>query len=662
MPISQPQPYYHGIDVIRGIAILLVVLYHLRLLEAGFVGVDIFFVISGYLITATLASQRISGFGAFAEFIVRRCRRLLPALTVTVVTVCMASLWILNPFQPLASLGGHALATAAFANNIYLWRNAGDYFAPAQESLPLLHLWSLSVEWQFYFIWGAILCGMLSSGRLRNSTKIQASGILLGGLVSFLLAWWALDHRPIPGFYLLPTRVWEFFLGAGLALWLASRNSKFRPNRFVLLAISLLFALLLTNRHLFSVFAAQVVGATWALAAVAFSTTLNNITKPLKILGLFGLISYSWYLWHWPTLSLLRSYRMLDTTLGEEILAVSFSFMASILTYRFIENPFREKGVVTRSHNYTKGFFSFAAALAGIALLGIALSKYSEGLAKDNPRNLGLIVESHDFESTNCQRQFSGTTCEYGDQGSVRKVRFWGDSHAGHFAPMAQKIAEEAQAFVILNTRGGCAPLSRLPPISVNLDSCSEFNDSVLKDIKSSAEKGEQWTIALAARWPLHFGRLPLSFADKKTLIANEPPVSRFSKDATRTGLELTAARLQELGVRTILITAVPELPYAAPECLWRNSKNRDRCMVSKDTHLEYNKVVHDEFKLLAQRKLVEIYDVTNFFCIDGLKCLVETAGRSLYSDDDHLSKYGALQFWGAESHSILKALFASGP
>ena len=297
------------IDGLRALAVLMVVAYHVapNVVPGGFVGVDIFFVISGYLISGNILKILERDRFSFLEFYARRCRRIIPALSIVLFGVWLLGWYALLPAE-FRALGKHIVGGATFTSNVLLWRESG-YFDAAVGSKPLLHLWSLGIEEQFYIVWPAILVVVWRLG--RRGVAFATLALLLGSFALNI----GNTQTPPATFYLLPTRFWELLLGAALVQ--AESRSRIhtffpRPDLAAWCAAGLIVgaAAFLDGHRLYPGWSGLLptVGAV-LLIAVGPAAWLNRVPLSAPPIVLVGLISYPLYLWHWPLLSWRGSFR-----------------------------------------------------------------------------------------------------------------------------------------------------------------------------------------------------------------------------------------------------------------------------------------------------------------------------------------------------------------
>lgn len=329
------------IDGLRAVAVGLVVLFHLGLpVHGGFVGVDVFFVISGYLITSILHGDLERGRYSLLEFYQRRARRILPALLAMLLLSTLAALWLLLP-SDLRGFGLSLGSTALFVSNIYFWIDTG-YFAAAAEARPLLHTWSLAVEEQFYLLFPLLLAA------LHRHLRPGLRGLLaLLTVASLLYSEWLRGQAPASAFYLLPARAWELLLGSLLALG-AVPALRSRAQREALglvgLAAILGSALFYSEKTAFPGFSALLpcLGAALLIHSGAARDSLGYRLLSLPPLVFLGLISYSLYLWHWPLIVFYQQGLLGDFGYLQKLGLLLVALALSVLSWRYVETSFRQ--------------------------------------------------------------------------------------------------------------------------------------------------------------------------------------------------------------------------------------------------------------------------------------------------------------------------------
>jgi peptidoglycan/LPS O-acetylase OafA/YrhL len=425
-----------AIDGLRAIAVLAVVAYHAGLpVPAGFIGVDVFFVISGYVITRMLAAEHAqTGRIDFAAFYARRVRRILPALAVVVLAVLAASVVLLGPVDRLAVVKS-AVAAMAVSANFHFQTVTGGYFDASADQMPLLHLWSLAVEEQFYFVWPLLLALLY---RFRHSWPAM---VTLAGASFWLAQTWPQEAA----FYQMPSRFWELALG-GLIAFLPARSRAV----YAYAGLALLFLAIAVPFQPFP--------GTGALpaclgAALVIHAAHSGVSMPLlqlRPVRTIGLISYSLYLWHWPLLALAKAYRLDAPTLTDNLLLCGVAFILAALSYRYVETPFRRhQATKVRMIGAGVGVCALVAACAGC--VGVALAgdtSLATRTALDAPQN------------ATCHALYDEAGCADAD------VMLWGDSHAKAWLPYAERFGK-----VHSLVAPGCTPSTGDPR-----DNCPDFN------------------------------------------------------------------------------------------------------------------------------------------------------------------------------------------
>jgi peptidoglycan/LPS O-acetylase OafA/YrhL len=503
--------YRPEIDGLRALAVAVVVLYHAHLkCPGGYVGVDVFFVISGYLITSLLLRDLQAGRFSFLDFWERRLRRIMPALMVMVVVTLGVGGILMLP-SDYAQLGKSVVAQALLVANVFFWRDdstRGGYFGAASEDRPLLHTWSLAVEEQFYLLFPLGLFWLFRFERFRKPAVLSI--VLAGGVVAGLtLAMYGVAFRPGATFYLLPTRAWELLGGALIAAipvaayprhWLVREGASWLG-----LAGILLPCLLYTKETPFPGLAAvpPVVGAglfIWGNARIP--DRLMVLTSAGRIMAwrpivFIGLISYSLYLWHWPILVIGKYWWVQGAvpwyiSAGLVLLAGGFA----LLSWMYVEAPFRRKQLVaTRS-----AIFCLAGVCTGLSLLFGGILVQYQGL----PARLPDVALQNDYASEDraslpsmemtLQDVSQGRLVRLGGgvEGADR-VFLWGDSHAMHAVPGLDALCAE------LKIEGCAVTKSSTPPLlnSSLGEATPEFTAAVLQLIKQRRPPH----VVLAAYW-----------------------------------------------------------------------------------------------------------------------------------------------------------------
>jgi len=459
--------YQPDIDGLRAIAVALVLLFHASLgFPGGFVGVDIFFVISGFLITNLILKSLDSGTFSLTDFWVRRITRILPAAWVMVVVVLCAGLVLLVP-SDYDSLAQSAIAQQIMLANVYFWKHTG-YFAGTAELLPLLHTWSLAVEEQFYLGYPILLMILNRCGR-----SVMSVVLVLLTVASFVMSVHGVHHHPSATFFFLPTRAWEMSLG-GLLCFVPppARLPRLLAELvgWSALAAMLGASLAFTAATPFPGAAALLpcVAAAvliWMNAACSTSVARLLAAKPLVFVGL---ISYSLYLWHWPLFAFSRYWHDAELPVATRWLLLAATAIAATLSWRFVEVPCRNG----RNSQSPAGVFGAAALALGCALLCAGLIVWHRGLqwrASPEVQRYHLTASSdpyrHEISVDQAER---GDFPVLGDPNGPMSCILWGDSHA-----MAVMAGLDA-ACKSLGFRAYQATHSSTPPV-VDMVYASQF-------------------------------------------------------------------------------------------------------------------------------------------------------------------------------------------
>jgi peptidoglycan/LPS O-acetylase OafA/YrhL len=474
--LSQPPDRYRpDIDGLRAIAVLLVVCFHAfpEAMPGGFIGVDIFFVISGFLITGIIVRQLDQLRFSLLGFYVRRIRRIFPALIVVLgVTLVLGWLWMLP--TAYAQLSADVFASAAFVSNVALLLQSG-YFDIESGKKPLLHLWSLGIEEQFYLFWPLIL---MLAARLRVSILAVASVI---GVASFVLNVALIGSDPVATFYLPLTRAWELLAGAALACgWSQLRQTGAASNLRAAIGLLLIAiaAGVLDSKSAFPGWWAilPVAGAALLLSAPAAWGCRHLLSSPAMVR--IGLISYPLYLWHWPLLVFFAIIKFAPLTLLERVLIVGLSFALAWLTYRFVEIPFRF-GRPSR--------LRIAGLCSGMALVALAGGVIVQGRGFDF-RLPPEIREMTDVRTDSSKWRFHQCLLDLSHEMSFADscvdpnrrplILIWGDSTAGALLPGLRKAQETRDFGIAQFTSSSCIPALNTDVAGV--PNCRAINDKVL--------------------------------------------------------------------------------------------------------------------------------------------------------------------------------------
>lgn len=590
-----------GVDLalegVRGIAILLVVLYHLHVdaFSWGYVGVDIFFVLSGYLITKIIAKDVATHHFRFADFYLRRLRRLMPALLLVLLVVAGVSAIWQSPYMQWRS-AWHLLATIFGVENILLWYQENAYFQPLSKSMPLLHGWSLSVEMQFYMLYPLLLVWLL---KRKNHMQMMA---ILGGLclLSFAGYVWGLFSQNVSFasavFYFLPTRAWELLLGGLLALGMPLPSAVLRV---------------------------------WRLCVPCLST---------HGLVMVGQISYALYLWHWPLLVWSRSIPLHGLSAGiYKMIALMVALLFSVLTWRWVERPTRMMGLGDRRFI---GGLGCGLALLLACVLWLVLG--NGGFSKNSAWGKLLLQTSQELHPMHaaCNRNAQDKTpppwqgCVVDAHGNVStkttsqpyELLVWGDSNADHLMPALRTIALEKKMSMREIAQNQCAPL--LADDVEDHEPCNQLNKAVWQEILQHPEI--KWVV-LGGMW-----REYTESGDYYDFVVEGRHVPLAE------ALRHTVQKLKARGVQVLVLGQIPTFLTLEgfDTCVeYLSRRQDDRYCLEK--HNIFNFIpTRDMLNSLAQGGVV-IWQPTDTLC-DTQKCKIYDDKGMFYRDGGHLSTHGA--------------------
>jgi peptidoglycan/LPS O-acetylase OafA/YrhL len=460
--------YREDIDWLRAIAVLAVVAFHFETpgVFGGFVGVDIFFVISGYLITGIIESELKSGAFSFARFYERRVRRLLPALYAMVALTAIPSFHYLLTSER-AEFFRSVAAVVTFTSNFFFWLQTG-YFDHAAVEKPLLHTWSLAVEEQFYLALPLMLWGLAFAARGRRLLLPAMLAAL--ALASFGLSIWLMaTDRSANAFFMSPPRAWEFLIGGLIAskncpvLRQAPAQRLARTIALVMIAIPIFSLRQGPGFPGFNALAPCVGAAMFIWSGIGVPTHKRSAFSPLPLVGFFGRISYSLYLWHWPLFTFARfskSSLVLDT--ADKLALFAVTVLISYLSWRYVEQPFRNRALVpTRRDAFRIAAAASVVLLAGGAL-GAALSR-----GQSDADRAAQALESYDaydyrplYRSGTCFAPDNGVfggSCLAHAAGKSNWL-LWGDSLAAHYYSGLLKATDPQKINILQATQAACMP------------------------------------------------------------------------------------------------------------------------------------------------------------------------------------------------------------
>lgn len=677
--------YRAEIDGLRAISVVAVILFHAGFapFKGGFVGVDIFFVISGYLIaTATLTDLQRGSF-SLADFYERRARRILPALFL-VLLVCVGLAWFWLRPADMQNFAHSLVAVPYFVSNIWYWSEAG-YWDTASELKPLLHTWALAIEAQFYITFPLMILGIWRFGRRWLLPLVS-----LAGLLSFAIAQWSASTFPSANFYLLQSRLWEFIIGVVIGIFLLNRKpptyrqlSYQKFNDFLIREISGFIGLFLIFLSIVklhgdlpypSAFALMPTVGTGLILAFASSHTLTGRLLSTPALVNIGLISYGAYLWHHPLFAFARHRSLARPSPQIFAALIVFSFLLAYLTWRYVERPFRKPNYITR-----KAFFLFwlmgSLLFIEVGVVGHLTSGFSDRaiakqfsqnqLAQILPQTFINQIKQHSVvqllnenaivqlpldtleQPINTQTMLPsgfglGPICDGAPAATPEcrthenpEILLWGDSFAMQLAPSI--LASNPEVKMVQITKSVCGPFFDVAPISEPnypvrwAKECLAFNQQVREWLRQNTVK----YAVLASPFSQYL------LTDEKVLLRNEEVV-KANFDLAIREFEKTLTELKELGIDPIIVSPPPTNDLDLGQCVARAEwmgLPQEKCNFLED-HMSLKRVSAYQFIDVIQQKF-RVLRLEQLMCHSQI-CTTYAENTPLYRDARHLSDAGA--------------------
>lgn len=638
--MSADRAYRPEIDGLRTIAVLSVIFYHagFQFFSGGYVGVDIFFVISGYLITKIIAREMMEGRFSFAAFYERRIRRILPALFfVSAVTSLAAWTW-LSPEQ-LKDYGQSLFATMAFAANLFFYLQSG-YFSPEVHTLPLIHMWSLAVEEQFYLIFPILLLVLFRFGRPTINCIVT---FLL--LTSLFCSLWFQSTLPTANFFLTPLRAWELLTGSLLALNGRPAIEFFRHRRQLsnlieMLGLALILIPIATYDDTITFPGVAAIPPVLGTAILIASDTPGSFVRLIlvfKPMVAIGLISYSAYLWHQPLFAFVQIANETAPTLLTKILLIILTLLLAWISWRFVEQPFRNKGRFTRRQMFTfalTGSLLFAGTGAMMHLgrgfperFNAATLQLAVTMAPQPNRN-SCHTEGKDFRQP-------PDACVFG--GPSTRWAVLGDSHGVELAyALGEQLKSDGIGTVQL-TFSGCPPAYRM---TTHNPGCADWTRKATDWIASKPDISD---VVLIYRHNFHlFGDQLQTYPS----LPNSVPLfadgvsANAAREAYVASLDAQIEAFRAAGKTVHVIAPVPELPVHVERYVFTHAAP-PAFGSTIDWHQQRSAWIRARLDVLAKRESVDLVDPALSLCPDRF-CRWRDGKEVLYFDDNHLSVAGA--------------------
>ncbi|WP_417490883.1 acyltransferase family protein [Maricaulis sp.] len=624
--------YRPDIDGLRAIAVMAVVLFHIdkSWVPGGFIGVDIFFVISGFLITGNITADIGRGSFSIAGFYQRRIKRIVPALMALLFVTLLVGQLVMLPADFKDLTLSSVFSALSLANFYFLFSVDTGYFADDSTTIPLLHLWTLGVEEQFYLLWPLVLAAWGS----RRYGRFILIGLGIVALVSFVLAQLVAPAAPMTAYYMLPMRAGQLLAGAICLLVVRHRYRDVQLPRLLREALALISLALIAGSLVFihegdtfpGFLAIPVtLGSVGLIYTGSVGGSLVNRALSFRPAVWIGLISYSLYLWHWPVLAFTR-YLTGDLDLQLKLLCFVVMIAASILSYRLVEQPLR-RTKAPLSRIFTIYFAAPTAALAIVTAAVFATGGF--GLWRVDSTYVAQVEQmfAESGKSTDagyvCQRfmlrdtMLTDPACRI-NADEEPPVLMWGDSNSGHYVGAVREIADEA-GFGFRNVSiSSCPPLLTNPGrfAAARFSNSCEASVDMVRDILPDYDH-----IILAANWENHLSRNGQAFLG---------------------ALSDTIRALTEEGAAVIVIGRVPQLAQTDPTCPIKALhfpflRCADRSAADRGVADEVNTVI----RMTAESLGARFVDFNDYLC-EGATCRGIIDGEFSYYDRDHLSWRGS--------------------
>ena len=642
---AQRPDFRPDIEGLRGVAILLVVLFHAGVpaLRGGFVGVDVFFVLSGFFITGLLVRELdASGEVSLTEFWGRRASRLMPPLLVVLFATLALVMWLYAPIDRV-EVASSARAVALHTSNVEFARGAVNYFGSAEN--PLLHTWSLAVEEQFYVVWPLLLllfafaaerwsarAARAGRGDPDVTTRAMLVGMAAVGAVSLAASVWLTSTAQPWAFFGMPTRIWEFALGGALAVAMHDRAvvTNEKRARWLQVAGLVLIGIAVATYDRTTPYpgTAALVPAvgTVALLVGGWDAPGSRISGLLGMSWLrwLGRMSYAWYLWHWPLVGLGA---VLDRDIGVNgrLLWSALALVLAWLTWRLVESPARE-GRPSRLPAHWRPMATVAATVVAALVAHGALMAAERRVAMPDQRPMAAARTDrmrHDCWVRTLED--AKGACEFGDRTSSTTIVLLGDSHAEHWLGALDRAGRERGWKVIAMVKGGC-PVADMrgllhPKARRMWHECNRYREAMLRRIVAMRP-----TAVILSSWD-HY--VPVDGGASEWQVTPE---------SWRRGLRRTYARLSTAGIPVVAIRGTPRTWFDVPQCLSRRAARlpmAESCDYDRAASLSPAAVAAQSSAARGLR--MRIVDMNDQVCATA-RCAPVRGGTIVFTDDNHLT------------------------
>ncbi|KXW55459.1 acyltransferase family protein [Ferrovum sp. PN-J185] len=645
--------YRKEIDGLRALAIIPVILFHagFTTFSGGFVGVDIFFVISGYLITTIIADEMDRGSFSLLNFYERRARRILPALFFVILcTLPFAWFWMLP--NELKQYSKSLLAVPLFVSNILFWQTSG-YFDTSSELKPLLHTWSLAVEEQYYLLFPLFLITTWKLGKRWIFTFL-----LITAIISLAIAEYGSIKFASFTFYMLPTRAFEILIGALISFKFQSesilniKKENYKLFDFIGL-ILILFSIFSFNNQTPSPSLYSLIPTIGAGLIIAFSSaeTLTGKILSNKLLVGIGLISYSTYLWHQPLLAFARIRNIYPLNTTTLIVIIILSLLLGFFNYKFIENTFRDKRKVNLRIFLTSAIL-MSCLFFSVRIVGHYTDYFPtrfnieiQNLTENNPSSGNAI---------NCREERNhkdGTTCVIGDLSIVPSIALIGDSFIGKITKRLDEVLKKRKVSAVVFTKSGCIPLT---DIKVKYPDNTTHNCDI--DVKNSyntiIRTNNLRKVVIISEWPYYAdGFKGANISGNRLLLtdssSNESNLLE-NKEVTTRGLIRLKKLMNGNNKLLFIVNTTPEYLLSPQSLIAKNILFNRQTTVVHPLLGDYNLRNQSINQIFSNAKVSEWATIINPFssyCVSSTNCRISDADfHSFYEDDGtHLSYFGSI-------------------
>jgi len=613
------------IEGLRAIAILLVIAAHAKIpwLQGGFIGVDIFFVISGFLITRILANEiSNTGYINFLDFYARRLKRLLPTLILVIAITALTLYFLLQPIDQLTQAKAGA-AASLWLSNIYFSYTTFDYFGVQAESNAFLHTWSLGVEEQFYLIWPALIIAIWAIHKSINYFKVY---LIILTLVSFYYCVSISKNNPDLAFYLMPLRAWQFSIGALVCIaaekTIAIKNVYSQTIIWSGVGIIAISAVTLGNNITYPSFWALLPTAATAMLIFIGSTNTTHIVNKLLTslpLQLIGKTSYAWYLWHWPIL-IIGNILLPQISIGETLFLIFLSWILAAVTFYYFENPIRHWDIYP-----SRPGWKIIVAIFVMVVVNSSFIRWHNHILNNFDTTtpspyLKATMDAPEIYMLECDDWYHSATlkpCYFGERDANKTAVIIGDSIGLQWFPALKKIFLASGWQLVVLTKSACPMIDDAifyKRLGREYTECTQWKDAAIKEI---------------------------SRIRPDTIIMGSAEGYDIKPNLWNSGSKKFFSRISHYTDWVYVIRATPELPFNGPKCLNENrfvSEHRAKSICQSTIENDRNSSTWDAIKNASYSfKNIRIIDMNLIVCPNNI-CTAQKNGLIVFRDQQHLT------------------------